>query len=104
MNDSKSVPSDSIPIKYIKMANIIIAPVLCNLINCCIDQRCFLKLFLNFLFPNHLKIAQIIPIYKSGKKDEPSNYRPVSLLNPVCKIFEKYLYEQLKKYFLKKIT
>ena len=92
MNDSKLVPCDSIPIKYIKMANIIIAPVLCKLINCCIDQGCF---------PNHLKIAQIIPIYKSGKKDEPSNYRPISLLNPVCKIFEKYLYEQLNQYFLK---
>ena len=89
-NDSKSVPFDSIPIKYIKMANIIIAPVLCNLINCCIDQGCF---------PNHLKISQIIPIYKSGKKDEPSNYRSISLLNPVCKIFEKYLYKQLNQYF-----
>ena len=92
INDSKSVPCDSIPIKYIKMANIIIAFVLCNLINCCIDQGCF---------SNHLKIAQIITIYKSGKKDEPSNYRPISLLNPVCKIFEKYLYEQLNQYFLK---
>ena len=63
MNENKSGPCDSIPIKYmyIKMANIISAPVLCNLINCCIDQECF---------PNHLKIAQIIPIYKSGKKDE----------------------------------
>ena len=77
------------------MANIIITPVLCNLINCCIDQGCF---------PNHLKIAQIIPICKSGKKDEPSNYRPISLLNPVCKIFEKYLYEQLTNISLKTIT
>ena len=92
MNDSKSVPCDSIPIEYIKIPNIIIAPVLRNLIDCCIDQKCF---------PNHLKIFQIIPIYKLGKKDEPSNYRPISLLNPVCKIFEKYLYEQLNQYFLK---
>ena len=92
MNDSKSVPYDSIPIKYIKMANIIIAPVLCNLINCCIGQGCF---------ANHLKIALIISIYILNKKDEPSNYRPISLLNPVCKIFEKYLYEQLNQYFLK---
>ena len=60
MNDSKSVPCDSIPIKYIKMTNIIIAPVLCNLINCCIGKGCF---------PNHLKIAQIIPIYKLDKKN-----------------------------------
>ena len=44
MNDSKLVPCDSIPIKYIKMANIVIAPVLCNLINCCTDQG---------YFPNH---------------------------------------------------
>ena len=74
------------------MANIIIAPVLCKLINCCIDQGCF---------PNHLKIAQIIPVYKSGKKDDPSNYRPISLLNPISKIFEKHLHEQLNQYFVK---
>ena len=37
MNNRKLVPCDSIPIKYIKMANIVVASVLCNLINCCID-------------------------------------------------------------------
>ena len=31
----------------------------------------------------------------------PSNYCLISLLNPVCKIFGKYLYEQLNQYFVK---
>lgn len=58
--------------------------------NNCIDQG---------IFPSILKIGQIVPIYKSGKKDQCSNYRPISLLNPLSKIFEKCLHERLYSYF-----
>ena len=41
----------------------------------------------------------MIPVYKSGPKNLPSNYRPISLLSPTSKVFEKLLYVRLEKYF-----
>ena len=41
-------------------------------------------------FPDKLKVALIIPIYKSGEKDLFTNYRPISLLPIFSKILEKY--------------
>ena len=39
--------------------------------------------------PEKIKIAKIIPIYKSGEKDIFNNYRPISLLPALSKIMEK---------------
>ena len=46
-------------------------------------------------FPNELKIAKVIPIYKSGDADLVSNYRPVSVLSAISKIFERLVYSRL---------
>ena len=40
-------------------------------------------------FPDRIKIAKVIPIFKSGLKDYFTNYRPVSLLPQFSKILEK---------------
>ena len=40
-------------------------------------------------FPDYLKKARIVPIYKRGPKSDVNNYRPISLLNIFSKIFEK---------------
>ena len=51
-------------------------------------------------FPNDLKHADIVPIYKKDNKCETENYRPVSTLsNLLSKIFEKLVYNQLYEYF-----
>ena len=42
-------------------------------------------------FPNTLKSARIIPIHKKGPKTDVNNYRPISLLNIISKIFEKLM-------------
>lgn len=50
------------------------------------------------IFPSMLKEACVFPIYKNGPKYIPSNYRPISILNTISKIFEKHVISQLNKY------
>jgi len=47
------------------------------------------------IFPNDMKIAKIIPLFKSGDRKEFSNYRPVSILPQFSKIQEKLFYNRL---------
>ena len=51
------------------------------------------------IFPSKLKLAKIIPIYKKDDCHLISNYRPISLLPSLSKIFEKIVYDQLFFYF-----
>lgn len=47
-------------------------------------------------FPVYLKVARVIPIYKgSGSKTDINNYRPISLLNVISKIYEACIYRRL---------
>ena len=46
-------------------------------------------------YPKSLKCAQVVPIHKGGQKDLCNNYRPISLLSPIKKIFEKLLHSRL---------
>jgi hypothetical protein len=46
-------------------------------------------------FPTRLKFSEIRPIFKRGDKNKSSNYRPISLLKSLSKIFEKVLYNRL---------
>lgn len=51
--------------------------------------------------PDHFKKAEIVPIYKTNKKDIISNYRPISLISNLAKIFEKVLHVRLIKFIEK---
>ena len=44
---------------------------------------------INGTFPDKMKIAKIIPVFKKGKREEISNYRPIALLSQFSKILEK---------------
>ena len=52
-------------------------------------------------YPNCLKVAKFIPIYKGSTKSTPGNYRPISLLSNVNKIIEKTIYTRLNSYLNK---
>ena len=47
------------------------------------------------IFPNNLKTAKVIPIHKKGSKLDCTNYRPISLLSNIDKIFEKLIYKRV---------
>ena len=49
--------------------------------------------------PSAWKTAEVKPIFKKGDKFSPGNYRPVSLTSVVCKIFEKFIRDQLCAHF-----
>ena len=66
----------------------IITPSITHIVNKSIEQG---------QFPNDLKIARVIPLYKKGSKQDPRNYRPVSILSSLSKIIEKIT-------FLNKLT
>ena len=51
------------------------------------------------IFPDKLKIANIKPIYKKDNPHIPDNYRPISLLPSISKVFEKVVFIQLYEYF-----
>ena len=56
------------------------------------------------VFPDKLKHADIKPIYKKESRNEKENYRPVSILPNLSKIFERCMYDQLKDYFDKLLS
>ena len=51
-------------------------------------------------FPDSLKIAKVIPIFKQGSRSLCSNYRPISVLSALSKIFERCILNQLIFYCL----
>ena len=51
------------------------------------------------IFPDNLKIAKVVPLYKKGDDGLFTNYRPISLLPSVYKIFGRVIFNQLILYF-----
>lgn len=80
---------DGITTKSVKCVMDIIATELTACINYCMARG---------IFPNVLKIAKVVPIHKSGSKHDPCNYRPISVLPVISKIFEKILYNRLQTF------
>ena len=53
----------------------------------------------NGIFPDKLKIAKVVPIFKKGDCALTNNYRQISLLPVISKVIEKIIYTQLSLYF-----
>lgn len=90
LSPKKSSGYDGISTELLKLLKPILLPCIHNIINQCIEQS---------LFPDSLKIAKVVPLYKGGDKHYCMNYRPISLLPSLSKIFEKIIHVQLYNYF-----
>ena len=64
-------------------------------------QICNLSIKLSTV-PDECKIAKLKPLYKKGKKTDPKNYRPISLLPVISKILEKIIHDQAMDIVTKK--
>ena len=90
LNVKKATPKDGIPVKVLRNNHDILSPIVCENFNHALDI-CY--------FPNLLKMAEVKPIHKKDDRCLKENYRPVSLLPVVSKIYEKILYSQISLHF-----
>ena len=89
LNIRKSTGPSSIPTKVMKQIKDTILAPLAKVTN---------RSFHNGVFPNILKIAKVLPIFKSESRVVCNNYRPISLLSNIGKIIEKF-YAQMSSQF-----
>ena len=64
-------------------------------------QTALTKCFSEGIFPQSLIVAKVVPIFKDGHKTLPSNYRPISILGNLSKIYEKVIHKRLMSYLEK---
>ena len=85
LQENKSPGPDDISAKIIKITKEIISPCLTHIFNTSIQSG---------IYPDALKLSKVIAIHKKKEKYIPDNYRPISLLNIINKIYEKLLYKR----------
>ena len=89
---NKSTPRHTYSAKVLKIISDIISTPLACIINKSLQTR---------HFPNSLKIARVVPIYKGGTVTDINNYRPVSILPLLSKIFERVMFNRLYSFLEK---
>ncbi len=89
LNTKKTTVDGDIPTKMLVLTNEISSEIITNIYNDSKEIQ---------LFPNSLKSADVKPIYKKSEKTNKENYRPISLLPTVSKVFERDMYSQIIKY------
>ena len=89
LNISKGAGLDKIPAKMLRIAAEVIAPSVTYIFNLSISTG---------VFVDDWKDARVIPIYKEGDRRNLGNYRPISILPIVSKVFEKEIFKQFYKH------
>ena len=51
------------------------------------------------IFPDAFKLSKVIPLFKKGDSSLLVNYRPISLLPTISKVFERVIHDQMYEYF-----
>ena len=92
LNSNKATGIDGIGPKILKMCGDYVTTAIAHIINLSIDQG---------IFPHKFKKAFVHPIFKSGNKEDPQNYRPISILPTLSKVFERHIALQMHAFFNK---
>ena len=50
------------------------------------------------IFPDDWKCTRVAPLFKAGDRNDVNNYRPISVISFVAKVFERIVYDQLYAY------
>ena len=78
---SKGSGTDCIPVVFLKSCELELSYILAKLFNKCLKESCS---------PDCWKVSSVVPVFKNvGERSTAKNYRPVSLLSVVNKVFEK---------------
>ena len=80
---------DEIDISVVKRVSHILCYPLCKIFNSSLSKG---------IFPEKLKIAKVVPVFKNGSTDTLNNYRPISVLPVFSKILERCLYNRLLEF------
>ena len=74
----------------LKLCCPLISEPLTNVFNNCVKTG---------IFPDEFKVAKVNPLHKDGKFNEYGNYRPISLLPSLAKVYECIIYNRIINYF-----
>ena len=91
IESSKAAGVDKLSGRFLKDGTNILARPISVLCNFSISQG---------VFPSAYKVAKLKPIFKKGKKTDPSNYGPIPLLPSISKIIERVIHDQTNAFLL----
>ena len=86
LSRSKATGLDNISAKLIRECADLISIPLCNIFNNSLSSG---------LSPDDWKCARVTPLFKQGERTDVNNYRPISVISIIAKVFERIVYDQL---------
>ena len=84
------IQQSDIPTKSLKQNSDYFVEYFYENINQCISKS---------IFPSDLKLVDVTPVYKKKSKNSKDNYRPVSILSNISKIYKRCIYDQIQLFF-----
>ena len=86
LNKARATGLDKISARLIRECADLICIPICDILNQSISLG---------IFPDDWKCARVTPLFKQGDRDDLNNYRPISVISVVAKVFERVVYDQL---------